>query len=220
MRKGAVSLVLVLGVATVALVTAVAAGGRSASSAGIKIPLPAPNQAKVSRVTVQLARANAPASALKVVAKNAVALGGRQLNSQVVYVLVRTKPPNARTSVFEVWVFVHSYPPVSGDRMAASADGESFVDLAFQGDGAKITGYVGTLSCAELARQRTQTTNGALQTSFLRDAWQDFPYSTIQFYVGNLVPTNDTAAEEQLDAAVAAHSPACAGAEQPDPGTK
>src|SRR5438552_13345749 len=134
MRKGAVSLVALLVAGAVTMVTRAAPTAGASSSASIKIPLPAPGQAKVSRITVQLATPNAPVGSLKVVATNATALGGRQLNSQVVFAVARTKPTNTSSTTFEVWVFIHRYPPVpSATRMLRSAAPESFAYLAFEG---------------------------------------------------------------------------------------
>ena len=209
MRKGLASMVTLLVAASATFSTAApSAGGTNSSS--VKIPLPAPNEAQVSLVTV-LAAPKTTAASLKVVATNAAALGGPQLNSQVVAAVAPAKSTKAQAGTFGVWVFIHSYPPVHATRMVSTAQG-SEVDLSFTGAGIKAE--VNRLSCHQLeglALGPPFSTEYA--PNYLTDNFVGKSYGITLL---NLVPTNDTAAEEQLDEAV---STQCPGAEKPDAGS-
>jgi hypothetical protein len=201
-----------LGVAgAIAIGTAAASASGESSSATIKIPLPAPDQAKVSLVTVKVtAPKGKKVGAFKVIARNAAALGGPQLNTQAIAVV---GPPssNKQTATFRVYVFIHRFPAVAADR-GATAAAQPELELGWRSaDEFKFIVHLGTSTCAELSKvPLTGTTKTA---SFLDDSW----IGAKQLNLTNLVPSFDTAAEEQVDGAMSAR---CPGAEKPDPGAR
>jgi hypothetical protein len=198
---------------------------RPASTAGaskfqrkahLKIALPAPNQVKVSELTVN---ARAPkgkrVGALELVASNSAQLGTAQTNTQVVYAM---SPPssNKQSATFKVWVFIHRYPAaraLATDRTASTAQE---ADVAFVA-GIKVPGglasfgpIIETQSCRELSHEKgpvLEKGKPPLEYNFLGDKFGQV------VILGNLVAVFDTATEEQLDGAV--YSKPCPGAENP-----
>jgi hypothetical protein len=187
-----------------AIATAASGSDGSAGRVGpahLKIPLPAENSVKVTRVTVKVtAPAGHKVGALKVVATNASQLGGPQLNTQVV-AAVKPKRSRKSTATFKVFVFVHRYQPVPGASDRAGAASGPTVNLSFgePDDIAQIQLVVATTSCAKLD-----------DFGYLTDGWESL------FDPLNLVPSNDTDVEEQLDVAVFDGGEGCPGAEDPE----
>lgn len=181
MRTRLVSLTALLGAG--ALATGALASGGS-SSATVKIPLPAAGQAQATLVTVT---ATAPkgkrVGPLKLSSPNASALGGAQLNSQMVATVSRKSKSTSRAT-FSIYVFIHRFPPVAAGARTADVLAE-MAKLRLQDKashlrfGIRIVG----LDCEKLGKL------GYTSDKFGLD-------------VLNLVPSNDTNGEEQLDNAV------------------
>lgn len=181
MRTRVVSLTAVLGAG--ALATGALASGGS-SSATVKIPLPTSGQAEAKLVTVT---ATAPkgkhVGPLKLSSPNAAALGGAQLNSQMVATVSRKSKGKSRAT-FRIYVFIHRFPSVAAGARTADVLAEvAKLRMQDKASHLKLGIRIMGLDCEKLGKL------GYTSDKFGLD-------------VLNLVPSNDTTAEEQLDNAV------------------
>lgn len=185
-----------------AAILASSAEGASSGGITVTIPLPPVGQSQVSEILVK------SAGPPRVSAINATQLGGKQLNTQAVAAI--SKKPSG--DQYKVFVIVHHWPParrvaVTGSRRRAS--GEDYIDILFSGGALHIGARLNALPCT-----------GPRNPTFGEDSLQAEGLTTDAgwglFNVANLIPSNNTAAEEQVDNAVALK---CTGAEKDDPGS-
>ena len=178
--------------ATLALAAAVAgsAGGGQSSVATVKIPLPPPNTATFVHLSV---KSGGP---IQVSAANAKVLGGRALNTQAV---VAWK--SVGKGMYSLVVVIHRFTAVNARRLGSASD-EALVDLVIAGPQAyaRVTGAV---PCTSLLNWGYLDDAG-----FVKNGWH---------VPENIVPSNDTNAEEQMDGAGYAKCPSTA--EKDDPGS-
>jgi hypothetical protein len=180
----------------VALV-ATASAAPSKSTLSVRFPLPAPSQASVRKLVVQVtAPKGGHVGAIRVTSPDAARLGGRKLNTQLV-AAVSPKSSSAQKATFTVWLFIHRFPSVV--RALSGQAGEE-----------------GTVDISQIAANAiTLKVNVDMKCAQIQDAgwFEDSVLSAAT--VTNEVPTNDTSAEEQLDNTVHAK---CGTSEAPDSG--
>jgi hypothetical protein len=174
-----------LAIAAAGPAVAPASGG---SKSGVtKIPLPQPDHAQVSLLTVKVSVPKGKRlRSLKLAAKNAAQLGSPQVNTQVV-TAVSKKSSNRRTATFNVYVFIHRFQAVSSasDQRATAAQFLGvFASIAYREPDTvgkpELVHIIRDLSCSELRGAR-----------FFGDTFEDS--------LTNVVPDFDTPTEEQID---------------------
>jgi hypothetical protein len=201
--------------ATLSVAAAMAAMGISAASgsrsASLRIPLPPPNTAQVSELTVKVtAPAGKHVGKLNIVATNAAWLGSSKGNTQVVTATSLGSAPTKQSTTFKVWVFIHRFAPFRRSA-SAGADATADLELVDAGDEVKVTVWVHSQSCRELQNERgwKSTSTGPGETAYFDFYTDDFEEGVgHRVYLDNLVLAFDTDSEAQIDNAVHDKCPA------------